>query len=47
MCVVELDTVMPGSVLYDFSDMVRTTTTPTLEDERDLSRGIMHLSTFK
>ena len=31
MCVVDLDTVMPGTVLYDFGDMVRTTTSPTLE----------------
>lgn len=47
MCVVDLDTVMPGSVLYDFGDMVRTTTSPTLEDERDLDRVIMQMSTFK
>ena len=38
LCVVDLDTVMPGLVLYDFGDMVRTTTSPTLEDERDLSK---------
>ena len=37
-CVVDLDTVMPGCALYDFGDMVRTTTSPTLEDERDLSK---------
>ncbi len=47
MCVVDLDTVMPGSVLYDFGDMVRTTTSPTLEDERDLSRVAVHLPTFQ
>src|SRR5690606_29602560 len=29
MCVVDLDTVMPGLVLYDFGDMVRTTTSRT------------------
>ena len=39
MCVVDLDTVMPGCALYDFGDMVRTTTSPTLEDERDLTQG--------
>ena len=38
VCVVDLDTVMPGLVLYDFGDMVRTTTSPTLEDEKDLSK---------
>ena len=47
MCVVDLDTVMPGTVLYDFGDMVRTTTSPTLEDERDLSRVAMHMPTFQ
>src|SRR5437667_3187974 len=33
MCIVDLDTVMPGCAHYDFGDMVRTTTSPTLEDE--------------
>lgn len=47
MCVVDLDTVMPGSALYDFGDMVRTSTSPTLEDERDLSRVSVHLPTFQ
>ena len=39
MCIVDLDTVMPGCALYDFGDMVRTTTSPTLEDESDLSQS--------
>jgi hypothetical protein len=47
MCVVDLDTVMPGCALYDFGDMVRTTTSPTLEDERDLSKVAMQMSMFK
>lgn len=47
MCVVDLDTVMPGCVLYDFGDMVRTTTSPTLEDEPDLSKVNMRMSMFK
>jgi hypothetical protein len=46
-CVVDLDTVMPGCALYDFGDMVRTTTSPTLEDEKDLSKVNMHLPIFK
>jgi Ser/Thr protein kinase RdoA (MazF antagonist) len=46
-CVVDLDTVMPGCVLYDFGDMVRTTTSPTLEDEPDLSKVRMHMPIFK
>ncbi len=47
MCVVDLDTVMPGSPLYDFGDMVRTTTSPTLEDELDLSKVRMQMPMFK
>jgi len=47
MCVVDLDTVMPGCVLYDFGDMVRTTTSPTLEDEPDLSKVKMQMPMFK
>lgn len=47
MCVVDLDTVMPGCVLYDFGDMVRTTTSPTLEDEPDLSKVQMRMPMFK
>ncbi|MFH2202464.1 MAG: aminoglycoside phosphotransferase family protein [Elusimicrobiota bacterium] len=38
MCVVDLDTVMPGLVLYDFGDLVRSAVSDTAEDERDLSR---------
>ena len=47
MCVVDLDTVMPGCVLYDFGDMVRTTTSPTLEDELELSQDHMRMPIFK
>jgi hypothetical protein len=47
MCVVDLDTVMPGCALYDFGDMVRTTTSPTLEDERDLGKVKLQLPMFK
>lgn len=47
ICVVDLDTVMPGSALYDFGDMVRTTTSPTLEDELDLAKVRMRLPMFK
>jgi len=47
MCVVDLDTVMPGCSLYDFGDMVRTTTSPTLEDEPDLSKVKMQMPMFR
>lgn len=38
LCVVDLDTVMPGMSLYDFGDMMRSTLCSAAEDERDLSR---------
>ena len=47
MCIVDLDTVMPGCALYDFGDMVRTTTSPTLEDETDLAKVKMQMPMFK
>ena len=47
MCIVDLDTVMPGCALYDFGDMVRTTTSPTMEDEPDLSKVKMQMPLFK
>lgn len=37
LCVVDLDTVMPGTALYDFGDLVRSATSPTAEDEPDAS----------
>jgi hypothetical protein len=36
LCVVDLDTVMPGYALYDFGDLVRTTACSIAEDARDL-----------
>jgi Ser/Thr protein kinase RdoA (MazF antagonist) len=36
VCVIDLDSVMPGIVLYDFGDLVRTATARAAEDERDL-----------
>lgn len=36
--IIDLDTVMPGSVLSDFGDMVRTATASAAEDEADLSK---------
>jgi len=47
VCVIDLDTVMPGLVHYDFGDMVRTTTSPAKEDERDLSKVRMQFPMFE
>ena len=38
VCVVDLDTIMPGSMLFDFGDSVRFGANPAAEDERDLSK---------
>jgi aminoglycoside phosphotransferase (APT) family kinase protein len=47
ICVIDLDTVMPGLAPYDFGDMVRTTTSPALEDERDLSKVHMQFPMYE
>lgn len=47
ICVIDLDTVMPGLALYDFGDMVRTTTSPAKEDERDLTQVHMQFPMFE
>jgi Phosphotransferase enzyme family len=47
LCVVDLDTVMPGLALYDFGDMVRTTTSPAAEDEQDLSKVNLQFPLFE
>ena len=47
ICVIDLDTVMPGLALYDFGDMVRTTTNPAAEDEQELSKVTMQMSFFE
>ena len=38
LCVIDLDTVMPGYALHDFGDLVRTGAARATEDERDLSK---------
>ncbi len=47
ICVIDLDTVMPGFAPYDFGDMVRTTTSPAMEDEQDLSKVTMQFPMFE
>ncbi|MFD1314668.1 phosphotransferase enzyme family protein [Namhaeicola litoreus] len=37
LCLIDLDTLMPGFFLYDFGDAIRTLVNPVTEDERDLS----------
>ena len=46
ICVVDLDTVMPGLAVYDFGDMVRSATNSAREDERDSSKVEMRFPMF-
>ena len=46
ICVIDLDTVMPGLSLYDFADLVRSSTSPVAEDEPDVSKVTMQLPMF-
>jgi hypothetical protein len=46
LCVIDLDTVMPGTILSDFGDMVRTFTSPSEEDEKDLSKVYFRMEIF-
>ncbi len=47
VCVIDLDTVMPGLSVYDFGDLVRTAACPAAEDERDLAQVRVDLSLFE
>jgi Ser/Thr protein kinase RdoA (MazF antagonist) len=38
LCVIDLDTVMPGTSLFDLGDLIRTVSTRAQEDEQDLSK---------
>jgi hypothetical protein len=47
VCVIDLDTVMPGLSAYDFGDLVRTATCAAAEDERDLSKVAVDITLFE
>jgi len=47
ICVLDLDTVMPGLCLYDFGDMVRTGTNTAEEDEVNLDKVEMSFPMFE
>lgn len=46
LSVIDLDTVMPGAVHYDFGDAIRTNAAMAMEDETDLSKVGIDLSLF-
>ncbi len=47
LCVIDLDTVMPGLVAYDFGDSIRFGASTASEDEKDLSRVEMSLDLYE
>jgi hypothetical protein len=47
VCVIDLDTVMPGSALYDFGDAIRFGANTAQEDETDLDKVDIDLDLFK
>lgn len=47
VCVIDLDTVMPGSMLYDYGDSLRFGASTGAEDERDLSKIHFDLTYFE
>ena len=47
LCVIDLDTVMPGSLLYDFGDSLRFGASSAAEDETDLDKVYFRLEMFE
>ncbi|MBQ3069808.1 MAG: aminoglycoside phosphotransferase family protein [Clostridia bacterium] len=47
ICVIDLDTVMPGSSLYDFGDAIRSGACAAAEDEPDLNKVEMDLNKYR
>lgn len=47
VCVIDLDTSMPGLAAYDFGDLVRTSTCFTAEDEQYLTKVIFNKNMFE
>lgn len=47
ICVIDLDTIMPGLSIHDFGDAIRFGANTALEDEQDLSRVSLSLPLFE
>ena len=47
LCIIDLDTVMPGLSLYDFGDSIRFGASTGAEDETDLDKVTLDLSLFE
>ncbi len=46
-CLIDLDTIMPGSLVYDFGEGIRTGITLAAEDEEDLSKIYVDMNRFE
>jgi len=46
-CVIDLDTVMPGYIAYDFGDAIRTIINPAAEDAVDLDTIVLNIHLFE
>jgi hypothetical protein len=46
-CLLDLDTCMSGTVLFDFGDLVRNTAVPCAEDEQDFSKVIFDMDLYR
>lgn len=47
ICVIDLDTVMPGLAMYDFGDMIRTSVATAAEDEPDIGKVNVRMDMFE
>lgn len=47
VCVIDLDTIMPGSALYDYGDGIRYGASSAAEDEKELDKVYLDLELFK
>ncbi|MDR1444697.1 MAG: aminoglycoside phosphotransferase family protein [Treponema sp.] len=47
LCIIDLDTVMPGTSLFDLGDLIRTVATRVREDEQDLSGAGFDMALFR
>lgn len=47
LCIIDLDTIMPGSALYDYGDSIRFGAATAAEDEQDLDKMSLSLQLFR
>jgi Ser/Thr protein kinase RdoA (MazF antagonist) len=47
VCVIDLDTLMPGYFIYDLGDMIRTFVSPVSEEEEDLDKVIFRKNIYQ